>query len=190
MHRLPSAPLHRTDVAVTLLTCAVLFGPPITPSHAAPAAASLTSVEAAWVPLVVPGNTSHGAVLDPGRDRMLVFGGESGFGFSNRVRAFPLSGTSDWIPIDVLGSAPIPRRSAGVVYDPVRDRLLVFGGSDGVTTYNDLWALSLAGTPHWSFLGSGGALVPPREEHVMVYDAARDRLVVFGGIDDDHHVRS
>src|ERR1041385_2602796 len=84
----------------------------------------------------------------------------------------------------------LARRSAGVGYDPVRDRLLVFGGSDGTTTYNDLWALSLAGAPQWTFLGSGGALVPPREEHVTVYDATHDRLVIFGGIDHEGHILS
>jgi hypothetical protein len=187
MHRSSSAPRRRTGVAVAALACAALLSPAITPSRAAP---ELTSAEAEWVPLLVPSRFRHAAVLDPGRDRMLVFGGESGAGVSNRVQALPLSGATDWSPIVVSGSAPLARRSAGVVYDPVRDRLLVFGGSDGATTYNDLWALSLAGTPHWSFLGSGGALVPPREEHVTVYDAAHDRLVVFGGIDAEQHVLS
>jgi hypothetical protein len=140
------------------------------------------------VPLVVADRRRHGAVLDPGRDRLLVFGGESNAGLTNGVFALPLSGASGWSPLTATGVGPLPRRAAGVVYDPVRDRLLVFGGSDGTTTYNDVWALSLAGAPHWTFLGSGGALVPPREEHVTVYDATHDRLVIFGGIDHEGHI--
>jgi hypothetical protein len=179
---------HRTHIlAVAALACAVLFAPSITPCSAAPAAPSVTSTEAAWVPRFVPMRLRHGAIFDPVRDRILVFGGETSAGLTNSVLALGLFG---WSQIAVTGSAPVARRSAGVIYDPVRDRLLVFGGSDGTSTYNDVWALSLAGAPHWTLLGSGGALVAPREEHVTVYDAAHDRLVVFGGIDAAGHVRS
>jgi len=188
MRTLSSAPL-RTGIAVTALACAALFSPSITPCHAAPANAELTSAEAAWVPHLAPGRFRHAAVLDPGRDRMLVFGGDSGEGPSNAVQALPLSGASGWSTIDVPGFAPLARHSAGVVYDPVRDRLLVFGGSVGATRFNDLWALSLAGSPQWTLLSSGG-LVPARQEHVTVYDAAHDRLVIFGGIDAAQHVLS
>jgi hypothetical protein len=171
-----------------MLACAVLLAPPIAPSRAA--AATLASQEGAWDPIVVTSRMRHGAVLDPLRDRMLVFGGDTGAGLMNTVVAMPLSGTPAWSPLAVTGSAPLARRGAGVVYDPVRDRLLVFGGNDGTSPLNDLWALSLAGTPHWTFLGSAGTLVPPREEHVTVYDAAHDRLVVYGGLDTGKHALS
>ena len=187
MHWTPSRPRRRTGFAVAALACAALFSP--APSGAAPMAPALTSPEARWAPLVVADWRRHGAVLDPVRDRLLVFGGESNAGFTNGVFALPLSGASGWGPLTATGG-PLARRSAGVVYDRVRDRLLVFGGSDGTTTYNDLWALSLAGAPQWTFLGSGGALVPPREEHVTVYDATHDRLVIFGGIDHEGHILS
>jgi hypothetical protein len=121
---------------------------------------------------------------------MIVFGGETNAGLSNDVSVLPLSGASGWSLLTATGGGPFARRSAGVVYDPVRDRLLVFGGSDGTTTYNDLWALSLGGAPQWTFLGSGGAIVPPREEHITVYDATHDRLVIFGGIDHEGHILS
>ena len=185
----PSPSLRRAGVAVVVLACAALFAP-VAPSVAAPLAPELASPDCAWVPLVVTSRMRHGAILDPVRDRMLVFGGDTGAGLMNSVVALPLSGPSAWSTLAVAGSAPLPRRGAGVVYDPVRDRLLVFGGNDGKAPLNDLWALSLAGTPHWSFLGSGGALVPAREEHVAAYDAAHDRLVIFGGLGAGQHALS
>ena len=51
------------------------------------------------------------------------------------------------------------------IYDPVRDRMLVFGGYDGiypVPDLNDVWALSLAGSPAWSELTPRELRLPVR----------------------------
>ena len=62
-------------------------------------------------------------------------------------------------------------RAAGhsAIYDPVRDRMVVFGGSAvRASNFNDVWALSLAGTPAWTQLTPIGhaaerAAVPQRD---------------------------
>ena len=43
--------------------------------------------------------------------------------------------------------APPARYRHTAIYDPVRDRIVVFGGNSGSSQYNDVWALSLAGSP-------------------------------------------
>src|SRR5262249_4971331 len=91
-------------------------------------------------------------------------------------------GSTTWYGLDVSGAPPDGRVNGSAVYDPVRDRLLVFGGMDPLDNYlDDVWALSLSGTPTWTRLS------PPRPEpaaragHTATYDPVRDRMVVFGG---------
>ena len=48
------------------------------------------------------------------------------------------------------------------IYDPVRDRMVVFGGYDGNGNRNDVWALSLSGSPAWSELTPAGSLPSAR----------------------------
>jgi len=75
------------------------------------------------------------------------------------------------------------RAGASAVYDPLRDRIVIFGGKDATTHFSDVWSLSLAGTPTWSPLVPIGSTPQSREGHVAVYDPARDRMLVFGGRD-------
>jgi len=61
--------------------------------------------------------------------------------------------------------------------------MLVFGGSGGSTglSSGDLWAFELgSGTPQWSILPVSST-TPVRESHAMIYDAANQRAVLFGG---------
>ncbi len=121
----------------------------------------------------------HTAIYDPVRDRMLVFGGWDG-AYRNDVRALQFSGTLLWAAVTPTGTPPSARMGHTAIYDPVRDRMLVFGGFGG-TLLNDTWALSLAGTPAWSAVNAGGTLPGMREAHAVFYDAPRDRMVIVGG---------
>jgi hypothetical protein len=50
---------------------------------------------------------------------------------------------------------------------------------------SEVWVLSLAdgsdGTPVWTKLSPSGAAPVPRSDHTAVYDAPRNRMIVFGG---------
>jgi len=124
--------------------------------------------------------SEHTAIYDPVRDRMLVLGGETDFGCAhtrNDVWALSLSGVPTWTELQPQGAPPPRRTDATAVYDPVRDRVVLFGGQCS----SDLWALSLAGTPRWDAVAAAGPSPGERFWHSAVYDSRRDRMVVFGG---------
>jgi len=121
---------------------------------------------------------------DPVRDRFMVFGGNTGFGFfSNSLWALPLSGPSTWVEVTTTGTAPQPRSGLGLIYDPLRDRMLMFGGNERcgstcVLKKNDVWQLTLGGTPTWTQIFPLGTL-PPAGDCRAIYDPLRDRMVVM-----------
>ena len=144
---------------------------------------------------------------DPTTNSMIVFGGEAGLSatsnFYNDVwvlaNADGLGGTPAWSQLAPFGLAPNPRFGSGAAYDPGSNRLIVFGGAyvdypavTGVcTSYvnggtaNDVWVLTNAngsgGAPSWTPLVPAGVPPAPRRTSVVVYDAANNRLIVFGG---------
>jgi hypothetical protein len=66
-----------------------------------------------------------------------------------------------------------------MIYDSVRQRILVFGGLNGPTIYNDLWEWNPTANT-WTMLTP--AMKPPaRYAFAMAYDSLRDRIVVWGG---------
>ena len=127
----------------------------------------------------------HSAIYDPVRDRMLVFGGYDG-SYLNDVWGLSLAGVPTWTSLTPAGTPPTARYQHAAIYDPVRDRMLVFGGYDGGER-NDVWALSLAGAPAWTELTPAGAPPSGRDSHSATYDPVRDCMVVFGGYDGSYH---
>jgi hypothetical protein len=121
-----------------------------------------------------------GLIYDPVRDRLLVVCG-NGDSPPTDVVALSLSGTPTWSPLTASGTPPPGLFEFSVIYDPVRDRVILFGGYEGTTLRNDTWSLSLTGTPTWTKLSPAGTLPPPRFGHVAVYDSVRDRMLVYGG---------
>ena len=80
--------------------------------------------------------------------------------------------------------ATIPgRQDLGMIYDPVRDRLVVFGGLGASGALGDLWELPLSGPLVWAPLAASGPGPSPRYQHTALYDPAGDRLLVWGGQD-------
>jgi hypothetical protein len=119
-------------------------------------------------------------VEDASRGRLIVFGGGSGAGYESDTWVFTIaSGT--WSPLATAGTPPTPRLLHGAIYDPVGDRMLVFGGwADSLL--DDVWQLALSGTPTWSRLEPTGT-PGGRASFASVYDARNRRMVIFGGYD-------
>ncbi len=98
-----------------------------------------------------------------------------------------LGGTPVWSQLNVAGVGPSGRNAFTVVYNPVSNRLIAFGGSDGTTDFNDIWVLTnangIGGTSTWVPLSTGTATMPlGRSGHTAVYDPMSDTMTVFGGI--------
>ena len=102
---------------------------------------------------------------------MLVGALSSGFSFGEQ-----------WTRLDPTGGPLPPRGEPTVTYDPVRNQVLVFGGRVNLeASRNDVWRLSLDGSPTWTHIVPAGTPPTPRKGAAGVYDSARDRLVLFGG---------
>jgi hypothetical protein len=120
---------------------------------------------------------------DTARQRMVSFGGRTifvDFTILNFGDTIERVGTT-WTEVTPSGPAPGPRSAYALAYDPVRAVTLLHGGesvslNSGGTLYGDTWAWD--GTS-WTLLTTSGP--GPRAGHQMVWDAARQRIVLFGG---------
>jgi len=97
-----------------------------------------------------------------------------------------VGGTEAWPSESPTGTPPSVRYGHTAVYDSTNNLMIVFGGNNcGSSYYNDLWVLSnangLGGTPAWSQLTPSGVPPAARAFASAVYDAADNRMVVFGG---------
>ena len=155
-----------------------------------------------WVQLS-PGGTVpeirywHGGAYDANSNRMIVFGGGSnGHGNLNDVwvltHANGLGETPEWIntiPNGQPGSPP-SRNLPGTTYDPVSNRLILFGGCGGGCwpILGDVWVLTNANateaTPsQWFQLSPTGSAPAPRDASQLAYDSINNRMILFSGHD-------
>ena len=148
----------------------------------------------AWTQLAPAGTPPdpsgyHSAVYDPGSNRMVVFGVASAGSRSNEAwvltNANGLGGTPTWMQLFPAGGTIPTRLNHAAVYDPLSNRMTIFGGSD-VSEFNDVWVLAnangLGGIPTWTQLSPTGVLPTVREGLAAVYDPATNRMTIFGGV--------
>lgn len=141
-----------------------------------------------WTLITRPGpvpvaRRGHTMIYDEPRDRLVVFGGQTSVGTRfNDVWVLPLHPDSSWRLLNPTGTAPSTRYDHSAIYDPVDQRMVVFGGQ-GTTLLNDVWALSLTGTPTWTQITVPGAPIAARSGHAAFYDGcvATPRMIIYGG---------
>lgn len=120
------------------------------------------------------------SVVDPVRDRLVVFGGSDHFSQSfGDVSTLSLADFT-WSAVTTQGAPPPARFGGLAVYDPRRDRMIVFGGQIGSTYLNDVWALSLADFT-WTPIVPSGTAPAGRIRPWGAYDPVRDRLMIGSG---------
>lgn len=143
---------------------------------------------------------AHSAVFDASTNQMIAFGGGLAFFGTDKNDTRRLSNAngatspSAWTAGATAGGPPGIRESHSAVHDEARSRMLIFGGDNLVSTccpyvisqYNDAWMLSnangVSGVPTWNQVSAFGTPPRPRSYHSAVYDQARDRMIVFGGL--------
>ena len=126
-------------------------------------------------------------IYDPVRDRLVIFGGNAEYpncciAETNVVWALTLAGTPTWESLaPATFGPPSARRGQSAIYDPVRDRMIIFGGqAQDLDFFNDSWSFSFGNPGGWEVIN---AYEPPhwRYNHTAVYDSVGDRMLVFGG---------
>lgn len=138
----------------------------------------------------------HSAIYDVAHNIMTIFGGGlAGCGtfcpLYNDIwvltNANGIGGIPTWIPLSPSGDLPAPREGHTAAYDPVNNRMIVFGGGDNgiMSVPNDLWVLTnadgLGGSPAWLQLTQAGQVPSPIERFAAGYDPSSNRLTIFGG---------
>jgi hypothetical protein len=138
-----------------------------------------------WTRIDAPGTAPtprwlHTAVYDAARNRMIVFGGNSATRvWNNDVYTLSLGDSPVWTQITAVGGdGPLVSKHAAI-YDPVRDRMVVYGGENRIF-FSGLWSLSLSGDPVWTELVLDPQ-PPGRWGEVGIYDPRQDRFVIHGG---------
>jgi N-acetylneuraminic acid mutarotase len=120
---------------------------------------------------------------DPSSRKMILFGGMTPAARLNDTWAYNPA-TNTWTELSPVGATPSPRGGHAMAYEPVRGRMIMFGGGESYTDMvNDTWAYDPAANS-WVELTPMGKLPWPRGAHSMVYDPVTQRLIMFGGVDD------
>jgi hypothetical protein len=137
-----------------------------------------------WLPLTASGEAppwgTGVAVYDPSGMQMLVVAPNAP-ATELGVWSLTLAGTPAWQRLGAAGVAPTAREDFTAVFDAPRGRIIVFGGAVRSQQVNELWAFDLASLA-WHEIDAAGQVPAPRQEHVAVFDAASERMVIFGGL--------
>ena len=124
---------------------------------------------------------STAVAWDPGARRLVIFGGYDniyGQTLGDLWIWDPACGQMTSPPRPSTGW-PMPRANHAMAYDPVRGRVLLFGGSVPEPS-GELWALDTA-QARWERVTPTGDWPPARTGHVLVLDEDRQVLVLQGG---------
>lgn len=116
----------------------------------------------------------HSMAYDTARDRVVLFGGIANAPpFGRRNDTWEWDGTT-WLQRTPATVPPV-RSGAAIVYDPVRQVTLLFGGDGDSGARGDFWQWD--GTS-WTQL-TPAVLPPAVSNHHMVWDAVRQRVVLI-----------
>ncbi|MBL8723154.1 MAG: hypothetical protein JNK49_03870 [Planctomycetes bacterium] len=114
----------------------------------------------------------------------ILFGGETG---SSNQHNDTLGWTgTDWVPL-IVGNSPPPTSFVRMVYDSVRQRVVMHGGyvtRQGVygQVSTETWELRSLGFGAFTWdLRTTIGTPPPLHQPAMAYDERRQRVVLFGG---------
>jgi hypothetical protein len=138
--------------------------------------AGTTRADLVWQEQVISGPSprcENGFAFDTARDVAVIFGGSANLSFAAVNRETWEYEGIDWTLANQLG--PSARCDNAMAYDSIRERVVSFGGFNGVYL-GDTWEWN--GTSWMSVPGAGPGL---RADSFMPFDSARGVMVLFGG---------
>jgi hypothetical protein len=114
-----------------------------------------------WTNLIANGaagspgcRSNHSAVYDSANNRMIIYGGNSDYGIDNPDYDFVaysdvwvlsnangLGGSPVWTQLHPKGFQPVGRMGHSALYDPVTNRMTIFGGFSVEGTFLSTWVL-------------------------------------------------
>ncbi|MEO5989315.1 MAG: hypothetical protein ABIR01_10440 [Candidatus Eisenbacteria bacterium] len=131
---------------------------------------------------------THAAVYDSLGDRLIIYNPytfvDGAAVASSQMWEFRLSlPDSGWRRLSTIGPAPLGIRQSSMVIDALNYRILWFGGYsiNGAPANNDLYQLSLAGTPAWSVVPAIKDTLRARFDAYLCIDESSRTLVLYGG---------
>jgi len=151
----------------------------------------LAQTASKWILGGPPVRYGQSAFYDSATNSIFVFGGQhsrSNLNYGDYWQASRVIGSSNlkWGLVPSKGGAPSARFGHTGVYDPLTDRLMIFGGSKG-TCLNDYRVLQhpnlQGGSPTWTGVTPAGTAPLPRMMQASAYDPASNTLMIFGGYD-------
>lgn len=155
-------------------------------AHGAPDWLSITATGTSPAPRM-----NQTSVYDPTKNVLIVFGGTNCAGgyFQDiwvLTNANGEGGTPTWTKLNPANTPPAARENSSAIYDSVNNVLLIYAGDAGGAGFSDVWALSnangQAGTPRWRQFAPAGTPPNGRTGQSTVYDAANNRMIMYGGI--------
>ncbi len=127
-----------------------------------------------------------------GDEAMWVFGGRertraAGYALADGLWRFDTA-TRTWSERSLTDGPPL-RMNHALAFDTRRGAVLVFGGNTSgsaanVALDNEVWSYEVA-SDTWERLRTSGPKPAPRLMHTALYDTNRDRLIVYGGADEN-----
>jgi N-acetylneuraminic acid mutarotase len=142
-----------------------------------PAANTWTNLEPTGdVPTVRGGQCM---IYDQDQDRVILFGGWDESTYFNDIYAYDPNANT-WTNLNPAGDVPSVRYGHKMVYDPTAGTVVLFGGYNLISEFDDTWAYDPVSNT-WTDLYPAGTAPAARDSHSLIYDPAADKLILFGG---------
>jgi len=135
--------------------------------------------------------SGHGMVYDSAHNKVILFGGQDGQGqYLNDVWEWNTA-TTTWTNVTpILGPAPEPRSAFGMTYDPIRNKVVVYGGNvvrvqccgwyDNFGFIGDTWEWDTI-SKSWEYKPADSLGYIGRAGSRMAFDPTRNQVVLFSG---------
>jgi hypothetical protein len=129
-----------------------------------------------------PGLANTAAILDEQHNRLVICGGASATGLTNKIWSLDLA-SQEWSEIPSRSSEmPKPRYTHNGLFDKGKNRMIIWSGQ-GDELYNDVWAFYFADSTWKEIFPDGNVMDAPLKRYgtVAVFDPKTRRLVNFAG---------